>query len=267
MANLGTAVVTGASAGIGASYAKQLDDRGYGVVVVARRRHRLEELAAQLDSAEVLVADLATAEGVARVAERLTAPDVTLLVNNAGINGYGSFAQVDPDVLASVVTLNVDAPMRLARAVLPGMLERDRGAIVNVASLLAFSGSVRDPRLPRRATYAASKAFLVAFSRVLATEVVDSRVRVQVVCPGYTATEFHLTNDNRPVEDERASAKGPEPYAMSADDVVRASLLSLDRGETVCVPGLDDPSVVDRLIEAEAGLRRGSRPHLADRYA
>src|SRR5947199_3471536 len=159
MGAVGTAVVTGASAGIGERYAHRLAERGYDLVVVARRADRLSRLADELATAhgidvEPLVANLATDEGIAAVAARVAGVDVTMLVNNAGINGYSALAAADPDVLAAVMRVNAVAPVLLTRAALPGMLARDRGAIVNVASLLAFSGGASHPGMPQRATYA-----------------------------------------------------------------------------------------------------------------
>jgi uncharacterized protein len=271
MEQTGTAVVTGASAGIGEQYARQLAGRGYDLVLVARREHRLHRLAQELTDrygvrVETLGADLGQPDGLAAVTERVAQPDVALLVNNAGINGYGAFVDVNPDVLEAVVTLNVSAPLRLARAALPGMLARRGGAVITVASLLAFSGAVTDSRLPQRATYAGTKAFLVTWSRVLAAELAGTGVTVQVVCPGLTASEFHLSTTAAPVSDEAAATLDDQPLAMPAEDVARASLLALDRGEVVCVPGLEDPSALDALAAAEALVRAGSRREVAARY-
>lgn len=259
----GTAVVTGASSGIGAEYARALAERGMHVVLVARRRDRLARLASELGVAELIVADLATDEGIDEVAGRVAREDVTLLVNNAGLAGYAPFADVDPAVVAQVVKLNVLAPTLLARAAAGGMAGWGGGAIVNVASLLAFSGALPPDPLPHRATYAGTKAHVVAFTRALAHELSGTGVGVQVVCPGFTQTEFHSVTGTAPAEAEDA----PDPRAMAAADVVRASLRALSTGEVVCVPGLEDPSALDALAEAEALLRTGSRPSLAARYA
>jgi short-subunit dehydrogenase len=264
--NHGSAVVTGASAGIGTAYARRLAQRGHHVVLVARREERLRALADELGfGAEVLVADLARPEGVAIVAERLARPDVGLLVNNAGISGYGPLAEADPAVLAAVLQVNAVAPTLLTRAALPGMIERGGGAIVNVASLLAFSGSLPPGPLPHRATYAGTKAHVVVFSRVLAGELQGTGVRVQVCCPGRTATEFHAVQGADPLHVVPGDL-AQEPAEMSAEDVVTASLVALDRGEVVCIPGLDDPTALERLTAVEAELRRGSRRELAQRY-
>jgi short-subunit dehydrogenase len=144
------------------------------------------------------------------------------------------------------------------------LLQAGAGAIINVASLLAFSGSLPPDPLPARATYAASKAFIVAFSRILAAELAETPVHVQVLCPGYTATEFHMSHGAAPV---RGTAPVDQPRAMSADDVVQASLTALSTGEILCIPGLDDPVAVERLVDAEAELRQGSRTAIAARYA
>jgi short-subunit dehydrogenase len=261
----GTAVVTGASAGIGEVYARRLAERGYDLVLVARREPRLRALAAELGG-EALVADLADERDVGRVAERVAADDVTLLVNNAGINGYGPFGEVDEGLLTKVITLNVTVPTVLTRAAVPRMLERGRGAVINVASLLAFAGALSPDPLPYRATYAGTKGYVVTFTRTLAAELAGTPVRVQVCCPGYTATEFHLTAGEAPVSDAVAAAKPDEPRAMSPEDVVTASLAGLDAGEVVVAPGLEDPTALDRLIAAEAELRGGSQPVLAARY-
>lgn len=267
----GTAVVTGASSGIGDEYAARLADAGYDLVLVARRAHRLDRLADRLRDehgvkVETLAADLAVPADLAEVVERVAGADVTMLVNNAGINGYGPFTGVDAELQARVVAVNVTAPTMLARAALPGMVERGRGAVVNVSSLLAFSGGMPSRPDMGRAVYASTKAYLVAFSRILAGELgPGSPVRVQVVCPGVTATEFHLTQGDRSVGGDTPIAEGG---GMSAPDVVTASLAALRTGEVVCIPGLADADAVavEHLGAAEAHIRTAVRAPLADRY-
>jgi uncharacterized protein len=271
LSGTGTAVVTGASSGIGASYARHLAAAGHDLVLVARRAQRLEQLADELGrsgagAVELLPADLADAAGRERVLDRLRREDVTLLVNNAGINGYGPFEEVEPAVLAQVLELNVTAPTLLARAAVPGMRARGHGGVINVASLLAFAGALGPGPLPHRAVYAGTKGFMVTFTRTLAAELAGSGVEVQVVCPGYTATEFHRAQGLDPVADDDTDRISVAAPAMAADDVVRASLAALGTGEVVCVPGLADPAAVERLLEAEAGIRSGSGPALAARY-
>ena len=190
------AVVTGASSGIGEAFAERLARDGWHLVVVARRRDRLEALAHRLHGAhEVdvrpLPADLGRAEDVGRLCTEIdrTAPD--MLVNNAGLAHYAPFAELDPGRAEELVALNALAPVLLTRAAVPGMLARGRGSVVNVASLLAFSGAADLPYLPARAVYAATKAFLVTFTEVLAAELRGTGVRVQVICPGVVRSEFH----------------------------------------------------------------------------
>ena len=264
----GTALVTGASSGIGAVYARRLAEKGWPLTLVARREGRLRTMADRIGAetgvaVETLAADLARADDVERIAAR-ACDDVGLLVNNAGINGYGPFAEVDADLLARVLAVNVTAPTTLTRAVVPAMLERGRGAVVNVASLLAFSGALPPDPLPYRAVYAGTKGYVVTFTRTLAAELADTPVRVQVLCPGLTATEFHLTGGDVSVPgiEERVHESG----GMPAADVVTASLVGLRRGEVVCVPGLTDDEALTRLAEVEGRLRRASGSALASRY-
>ncbi|KAB2976076.1 SDR family oxidoreductase [Streptomyces sp. SS1-1] len=264
----GTALVTGASSGIGWEYATRLAGRGRNLVLVARRAERLEALARELradgvNGVESLVADLADPDDLARVAERVSGDDVDLLVNNAGINGYGPFAEVDAGLLGKVLSVNVVALTTLTRAAVPGMLARGRGAVINVASLLAFAGDLPPDPLPRRAVYAGSKGYTVTFTRTLAAELAGTPVRLQVVCPGLTATEFHLGAGATPVPGERRTH---DEGGMPPEDVVTASLAALETGEVVCVPGLTDPEAVSRLAATELELRRGSGGRVAERY-
>lgn len=187
---------------------------------------------------------------------RLAAGDVRLLISNAGVGGYAPLTDVNPDEVDRLLTLNAVAPIQLARAALPGMLTADEGAVVTVASLLAFSAGRDDPRIPRRTLYAAAKASTVAFTRTLAGELADTAVRAQVVCPGIVATEWN-----------GGSGHGV-PSAMSPEDVASASLASLRLGETVCVPGLEDQDAgLKALLDAESALMNGgARRFPATRY-
>jgi len=254
------ALITGASSGIGASYARLLAE-DCDLILVARRADRLDELAGQLRSrgasVEVLAADLATHAGIAAVTDRLAAGDVRMLISNAGASGYAPLTEVDPAEIDSLLTLNAVAPVQLTRAALPAMLAAGEGTIVTVASLLAFSASTMQPQPPRRTIYVAAKAATLAFTRNLATELADTPVRVQVVCPGVVATEWN-SGGGRTI-----------PWAMSPDDVTSASLAGLRLGETVCIPGLPDGAVgLDALQAAETALLSGgSRSDRATRYA
>jgi uncharacterized protein len=184
-----SALVTGASSGIGAAFAERLAGEGYDLIVVARRRERLDALARRLHEeqgidVDVLAADLADPTELRAVEERIGATTtLDLLVNNAGFSGYMPFAELDPDRAERLIRLQVVAPSRLARAALPGMMARGRGAIINVSSLLAFSASVpAAASLPKRATYAATKAYLNAFTALLHNELQGTGVRMQVLC-------------------------------------------------------------------------------------
>ena len=240
------AVVTGASAGLGEAFATRLAADGWDLIVTARRRSRLVALADLVTEASdrgvrVHVADLSVAEEVAEVERLLAGEVVDLLVNNAGFAGYAPFVDVAPEVVDDLVGVHIEAACRLTRAVLPTMVQRNRGAIINVASLLAFSGTLPPQPLPFRATYAGAKAFLVAFTQALAGELAGTDVRVQVCCPGLIATEFHEGMDMSGI---------PFPV-LDPSEVVDAALQGLRLGEVVCLPSLDDTILLDRLGEAQ----------------
>ena len=145
----------------------------------------------------MIVADLTTTEGLAAVETRAAAGDVAMLVNNAGFQTYMPFVDLDPDRAEAQIHAQVTAVVRLSRAVLPGMIGRDAGAIVNVSSTLAFSAGMQAPHLPKRATYAATKAFVNAFTEILAVELGDTGVKVQALCPGVVRTEFQTSATSR----------------------------------------------------------------------
>jgi short-subunit dehydrogenase len=258
------ALVTGASAGIGQSFAVALARSGHDLVLVARRRERLESLAARLReehgaSSEVLVADLARPEGVDLVVRRAAAGPLALVVNNAGFGGYRPFVELEPTVADELLSVHVRAAVQISRAALPGMVARNEGGIINVASLLALSGTVPPTNfMPFRAVYAGAKAFLLAFTQTLAGELAATKVRVQVCLPGIVKTEFH---EIQGVDTSKM------PPRMTPDDVVQASLAGLARGEVVCVPALEDESLLERLGETQREILPASRvPALATRY-
>jgi len=250
----GLAVVTGASSGIGEAYAERLAADGWDLVVLARSGERLSELAARLNKAYgmtvlVIQADLSRAAEVERVGREIAAMPVDMLVNNAGLAHYMPFADLPAAQAAELVDLNVLAPVLLTHAVLPGMLDRSHGTIINIASLLAYSGAVQAPFLPKRAVYAATKSFLVTFSRALAAEVSDRGIQVQVVCPGVVRSEFH-TRQGRDMSGVPQMAPG---------QVVEASLADLADGVLVSVPGLADTEPLARLDAANLGLVGAAR--------
>lgn len=224
------ALVTGASSGIGAAFSAALAARGDDLVVVARRTDRLEALAAHLGAAhgtqvEVLPADLATDAGVAVVAERLTASDrpVDLLVNNAGVGSMGRFWDLPPEGETAQVMLNVVAPVRLTHAALGPMVARGRGGVINVSSLGAYQP------VPFNATYGATKAFVSSFTNALHEELRGTGVRVMVLAPGFTRTEFQ--------GESFGPTNVPGLAWQSPDEVVATALRAYDRGRAVCITG------------------------------
>jgi short-subunit dehydrogenase len=253
------ALVTGASSGIGRSYAEALAARGYDLVLVARRADRLRDLAAKLSvDVEAVTADLGADEGRAAVADVCKKRPLDLLVNNAGVAWYATFAKVTPQHAEEVLRVNTLAVVALSRAAIEGMVSRGRGAIVNVASLLAFSGAMRGPMFPARAVYAGTKAFVVAFTQILATELEGTGVKAQVVCPGVVATEFHSVQG-------MDTSKLPR---LSSDDLVKGALLDLDAGIVVSIPTLEDRSALDAIGAAEGALLGQTlKGELAPRYA
>ena len=223
---------------------------GSDLVVVARRRDRLEELAAELETStgravETLVADLTDAGQLAVVEARLRDRDrpVDLLVNNAGVGGHGMFAELPVDDEERRIRLNVIAPVRLTSAALPGMIERGRGGIVNVSSV---SG---EQPVPYVATYSATKSYLTTFSEAVHEEVRRHGVVVVAVLPGFTRTEFH----DRAGMDRR---RLPGPRWMSSEEVVDGALDALARGRPDCVPGAAYRTVVVLARHAPRGLVR-----------
>ena len=257
------ALVTGASSGIGQALAERLARDGHDLIVVARRRDRLTALAARLSSEtgaelEVLVADLTSPDDVHRLEERVAdEPRLHVLVNNAGFAGYGPFVELDPAVAADLVAVHVLAPVRITRAALPGMIARGRGAVVNVASLLALSGPLTIG-MAARATYAGAKSFLLTFTQALAGELEGTGVQAMVCLPGMVESEFHGIR--------RGSVPGLK--IMSSQDVAQAIVAGLELGEVVCAPGVDDPGLFDQLRDLQqATLASGNRTgELAARY-
>jgi short-subunit dehydrogenase len=260
------ALVTGASSGLGAAFAERLARDQYDLILVARRRERLDELAQRLHQAhgatvEVIAADLTQPRELKTIEQRIAeAPALTMLVNNAGFGGYMPFASLDSDRAEELIRLQVVAVTRLTRAVLPGMMARGQGSIINVSSRLAFSGTLPSPPLPKRATYAATKAYINTFTQILANELDGTGVRVQALCPGVVRTEFHQNVGLDP-------ASFPAGIVMTSEDVVQASMAGLARGEVICVPALDDPDLLTQVAESQRQLFEKSRSgSMAERY-
>lgn len=222
----GVALITGASAGLGAEFARQLSKRGHRLVLAARRKDRLDSLAAQLGNARSIEIDLSSEGAAAELIRNLSdaGETVDLLVNNAGFGLHGRFDKADPRRLRQMVDLNCGAVTDLCRAVLPAMVERRSGAILNVASTAAFQAG------PGMAVYFATKAYVLSLSEALHEEVRRFGVRVTALCPGPTRTEFG----------EVAGFKGSgafDRWAMDSQTVVRSGLDALDRNKAVVVTG------------------------------
>lgn len=254
----GLALVTGATSGIGAAFAERLAADGYSLIIVGRRHERLTEFAAAHPETEIhpVAADLSTDEGIDTVARICASEPLTLLVNNAGVAHYMPLADLPAAQARELVNVKVLAPTLLTRAAVPGMLDREHGTIVNVAGMIAFSGPAPHSQLPRRAVYAGALAHLVAMSQTLSAELDGTGVRVQVLCPGVVATEFH----------ERQGMDLSAIPRMSAEDVVTAALRGLDLGEVVCAPGVQDTSLLDDVFHADLTAFAGQSTTLATRY-
>ena len=223
-----SALITGASAGLGMEYARQLAAAGTDLILTARRLDRLEELARELQAkhgvkAEVIQADLSREDGIARVETALAAhPSVDLLVNNAGFGGRTGFVKGERADHLDMARVHIEAVVRLIKAALPGMIERGRGAVIDIGSVAAFSPF-------SGAMYSGTKAFLVMFSQNLQDEVRRKGIVVQALCPGMTHTEFHQV-----AKIDKSIV--PRFFWMTASKVVRISLRRVGRG-VVCVPG------------------------------
>jgi uncharacterized protein len=255
----GLALVTGASSGIGRAFAQRLGAQGYDLMVVGRRRDRLDELVAALPDVAVrpMVADLSTDTGVAAVAERCAAEALTMLVNNAGVAHYMPFAELPAGKADELLHVKAVAPTMLARAAVPGMVARGEGTIINMSGMLAFSGPASLDQLPlRRAIYTGTLAYTLALSQTMHEELKSQGLRVQALCPGVVATEFH----------ERQGLDLSSVPRMTADDVVTASLRSLELGEVVCAPGVERSDLLDAVFQAGLAAFGAQTAQLAERY-
>ena len=256
----GTALITGASSGIGAIYADRLARQGYDLILVARSAGKLDAVAKAIREAtarqvETVAADLGNPHDLRTIEARLaTDAGITMLVNNAGIGSTAQTLVADVDAMSAMVSLNVNALMRLSYAAVPAFAGRGHGAIVNIASIVAVAPEVLN------GVYGGTKAFVLAFSQNLRHELAGTGVQVQVVLPGATATDFW---------DIAGTPVGhlPGEIVMRADDLVDAALVGLAREEFVTIPGLHDDTrwdVFEAARQAMAGELSTSTP--APRY-
>jgi uncharacterized protein len=257
---MGVAVITGASSGIGAVYADRLARRGYDLLLVARSRERLEDLANKLAAdtgrkVEILAADLTDSNDLAGV-ERILRDDprIALLVNNAGTASTASLLNADVAEMSRMISLNVYALTRLTYAVVPGFVKRGSGTIINIGSIVAIGPEILN------GVYGGTKAFVLGFSQSLRKELVDTGVTVQVVLPGATATDL-WKKAGKPIE------LLPQEIVMPAEDMVDAALSGLDQGEFVTIPALSDAGQWQAYEAARQSLLPNlSRREAADRY-
>lgn len=227
----GTALITGASSGIGAIYADRLAKRGYDLILVARKRDRLNALADRITTAtrrhvEVLDADLGDPVALARVEDKLRSDaSISLLVNNAGVGTHTPLLGSDVDRMTQMIALNVTALTRLTYAAVPGLVARGAGAVINISSIVGIAPEVLN------GVYGGSKAFVYAFSQSLHHELASQGLRVQAVLPGATATEFWAIG-GLPLDQLDPA------IVMSAEDMVDAALAGFDQGELITIPAL-----------------------------
>ena len=243
----GTALITGASTGIGATYADRLARRGYDLVLVARDAQRLEQVAERLRKetsvkVEILPADLVNKADLLKVEQRLrTDASITMLINNAGMSIAGELADGDIDKYDAMIQLNITAVLRLAAAVAPGFIQRKGGTLINLASVLALAPEMFN------GAYSGTKAFVLNLTQSLQNELGKHGVRVQAVLPGATRTEIW----ERSGSDIDAL---PDAMVMSVDDLVNAALTGLDLGEQVTIPPLPDVAQWDALTVARQAM-------------
>ncbi|MFI9356240.1 SDR family NAD(P)-dependent oxidoreductase [Streptomyces lydicus] len=252
-----TALITGATAGIGAAFARRLASDGHSVVLVARNEKRLREQATELHDrhgieAEVLVADLATEEGISTVEARLSDAKhpVDLLVNNAGFGNKGEYLEVPMADELTMLKVHCEAVLRLSTAAVRGMRDRRRGAVVNVASVAAF--------VPR-GTYGASKAWVVQFTQGAARDLAGSGVRLMALCPGFVRTEFH----------ERAGMGTdniPGWMWLDADRLVDAAMKDLVRGKSLSIPDPRYKALMGAVKLAPRGVLGGLTSRTGRKY-
>lgn len=256
----GVALITGASAGIGAVYADRLAQQGYDLILVARSGDRLAQVADRISAesgrtVETVAADLTDRAQLRKIEHILASdPRITLLVNNAGIGAPATLLESNADQASTMIALNVDALTRLTYAAVPAFVRRGAGTIVNIASVVAIAPEILN------GVYGGSKAYVLAFSQSLRHELLGTGVRVQVVLPGATATDF-WDLAGTPLADV------PPQIVMSAEDMVDAALAGLAQGEFATIPALADIGQWNTLEAARLAMADTlSSQKPADRY-
>jgi len=228
-----TALITGASSGLGAEFARQLAAKGFNLIITARNHEQLLQvqqsiLARNKVQVEIVPADLSKSADLDELIDFVNKiTNLDMLVNCAGFGTVGRFYQVDPEKELAMMKVHMVAPVMLCRMALPQMIKRNQGAIINVASLAGL--------IPiRNVIYHSSKAFIISFSEILHTELIGSQVIVQALCPGFVFTEFHDT----PEYTRFSRNNVPQFLWMTPQQIVSASLKSLNNGKVICVPGV-----------------------------
>jgi uncharacterized protein len=255
----GTALITGASSGIGSVYADRLAKRGLNLVLVARDAGRMDALAERLRretgvNVEIIPADLTVDADVAKIERRLASGDVSMLVNNAGMSLNGSLLENGPIELGRIIALNVVAPTRLASAAAKAFVANGGGAVVNIASVLALAPEMFD------GVYSGTKVFVLNLSQAMSAQLGDKGVYTQAVLPGATRTEIW----ERSGKDVDAF---PPDFVMEVDDLVDAALVGFDRRETITIPPLADEGQWKAMQEARLAMAPNlSKSRVADRY-
>ncbi len=227
-----TAVITGATSGIGAAYAKRFAQQGYDLIITGRRKEKIEAFAEQLSkeakvNVDVVLAELSEKEGIQKVIEQVQGRTVEILVNNAGFGTNCLYQDCDLAVTEQMANVNVLAPMELVRSILPQMIQRHSGTVINVSSESAFL------IMPKNAAYSGVKSFLKIFTEGLYLDLMGTGVKAMAVCPGFTHSDFH---DKLGIDRSRQTDHGPIHW-MSAEEVVDLSLNDLKKNKVVCVPG------------------------------
>jgi len=247
----GVAVITGASSGIGASFARSISALGFETLLIARRKSKLEELAKEIEQnnsfkVEILVADLSILEEIELVSKKIAQlNNIDILVNNAGFGTRGYFDKISLDSQLSMMSVHLTATVHFCRSSLPIMIKRGRGAIINVSSMAAY--------IPRaqRVMYGSTKAFLNMFSESLQIELDGTGVKIQALCPGYTRTNFFYAETFKSFDISTV----PEESWMSKEDVVELSLKALREKEVVFVPGENNQEVLRLYLDPERGKK------------